>query len=179
MFIVLRGTTFICTLTIINQKLLKCVKAGVHLNRSEICSNIQRKLLGLKWIGNTTRQSSPHPPKKEESPRLIEDCFGVHVLILHLKFQFYKSIKTSTIYFPQFNLSFDKKNISFPKRPKIYTKPPNSGYDYGDLVLLETWPRYWQKGRVKPRQNSLHVYPRNFKIFSFIVRHRGQKRKKW
>ena len=26
-------------------------------------------------------------------------------------------------------------------------------------MLLETWPRYWQKGRVKRRQNSLHVYP--------------------
>ena len=26
-------------------------------------------------------------------------------------------------------------------------------------MSLETWPRYWQKGRVKRRQNSLHVYP--------------------
>ena len=46
---------------------------------------------------------------------------------------------------------------------KIYTKPPNSGYGYKhrDLSLLETWARqYWQKGRVKRRQNSLHVYPR-------------------
>ena len=25
------------------------------------------------------------------------------------------------------------------------------------LALFETWPRYWQKGRVKRRQNSLHV----------------------
>ena len=29
-----------------------------------------------------------------------------------------------------------------------------------DLASLETWPRYWQKGRVKRRENSLHVYPR-------------------
>ena len=45
---------------------------------------------------------------------------------------------------------------------KFYTKPPNSGYGYKyrDLALLETWARYWQKGRVKRRQNSLHIYPR-------------------
>ena len=46
--------------------------------------------------------------------------------------------------------------------PKIYTKHPNGGYGdkQRDLALLNTWPRYWQKGRVKRRQNSLHVYPR-------------------
>ena len=48
--------------------------------------------------------------------------------------------------------------------PKIYTKPPNSAYAYGykhkDLALLETRPRYWEKGRVKRRQSSLNVSPR-------------------
>ena len=46
--------------------------------------------------------------------------------------------------------------------PKIYTKSPNSGYwnVHGDLALFETWARFWQKGRVKRRQNNLHVYPR-------------------
>ena len=45
--------------------------------------------------------------------------------------------------------------------PKLYTKPSNSGYGYKhrDLALLETWARYWQKGRVKRRQNSVHMYP--------------------
>ena len=49
--------------------------------------------------------------------------------------------------------------------PKIYTKPPNSGYGCKgrDLALLEVWTRYWQKGRVKRRQNSLHVYSASFK----------------
>ena len=52
-------------------------------------------------------------------------------------------------------------------RPKICTKLPNSGYGYKhrDLALLETWPRYWQKGRAKRRQNSLHVYPRIKQLF--------------
>ena len=46
--------------------------------------------------------------------------------------------------------------------PKIYPKPPNGGYGkkQRDLALLKTWPRYWQKGRVKRCQNSLQVYPR-------------------
>ena len=46
--------------------------------------------------------------------------------------------------------------------PEIYTKLPNSGQcnKHRDLASLETWPRYWQKGRVKRRENSLHVYPR-------------------
>ena len=68
-------------------------------------------------------------------------------------------------YFPQFNLSFEKKYL-FPKMPKnhpnIYTKPPNRGWwdEQKDLASLETWPSYWQKGGFKRRQNSLHVYPR-------------------
>ena len=46
--------------------------------------------------------------------------------------------------------------------PKIDTKPRNSAYGFKprDLALLEKRPRYWQKGRIKRRQNSLHVYAR-------------------
>ena len=69
-------------------------------------------------------------------------------------------------YFLQFNLFFKKKKYIFPKlsknHPKICTKLPNGGYGnkQRDLASLKTWPRYWQKGRVKWRQNSLHRYPR-------------------
>ena len=88
--------------------------------------------------------------------------FSVHLLILHFKFQFSKFIKSSTfhIFVNLTNLSFLKIYL-FPKmaknHPKIYTKPPNSGYLVinRDLALLEAWTRYWQKGRVKRRQNSL------------------------
>ena len=41
---------------IIHSKYFPVLKAGVHPNASEIWSNIERELLGLKWIGNTTRQ---------------------------------------------------------------------------------------------------------------------------
>ena len=43
------------------------IKAGVHVNRWEIWSNIKRKLLGLKWGGNTV-----DPPK--DSPRFVGTC---------------------------------------------------------------------------------------------------------
>ena len=46
------------------------IKAGVLVNRSEIWSNIKEELLGLKWVGKTTRQLIT--PK--ESSRLVADC---------------------------------------------------------------------------------------------------------
>ena len=35
------------------------IKAGVHMTRSEIWSNIKRELLRLKWVWNIARQLSP------------------------------------------------------------------------------------------------------------------------
>ena len=46
------------------------IKAGVHVNRSEIWSTIKRKSLELKWVGNTTRKFTI----PNASPRLIGDC---------------------------------------------------------------------------------------------------------
>ena len=104
-------------------------------------------------------------PKWE--PQVGWGLFGIRLLILHFKFQFSKSFQSSRCHI-LLNLSYSlRKKISLSQNvqknhPKIYTKPPNGGYGYKhrDLALLETWPRYWQKGRVKGRQNNLHVYPR-------------------
>ena len=72
------------------------IKAGVNMNTSDFWSNIERELLGLKWIGN--------------------------LLILHFKFQFSKTIKSSTFHI-FLNLTYPlRKNISFPKHPKITQK---------------------------------------------------------
>ena len=108
-------------------------------------------------------QTVDHP---KWEPQVGRGLFGIRLLILHFKFQFSKSIK-SLIFHIFLNLTYSlRKKYLFPKmsknHPKIYTKPPNGGYGnkQRDLALLKTWPRYWQKGRVKPRQNSLHVYPR-------------------
>ena len=57
--------------------------------------------------------------------------FGVHLLTIHVKFQFSKTIKSSAFHI-FLNLTYPsrKKNL-FPimakNHPKIYTKPPNSG----------------------------------------------------
>ena len=42
------------------------------MNRSEIWSDVERELLGLKWFANTA--PTPPPLKKKERPRLVGDC---------------------------------------------------------------------------------------------------------
>ena len=55
-------------------------------------------------------------PLKRE-PQIGRRLFCVHLLILHFKFQFSKSIKSSVNIscFPQFNLSFQKNSQKLPK----------------------------------------------------------------
>ena len=94
------------------------LKAGVNVN-----STIKRELLGLKWVGNTTRQLTP----PNESPRLVGDRLVYVYIIHHFKFQFSKSIKSST-YNIFLNLTYRlRKNISFPKCPKITLKFTQNG----------------------------------------------------
>ena len=68
-------------------------------------------------------------PRKRE-PQVARGLFGIRLLNLHFKFQFSKSIKSSTFHI-FLNLTYPMKKISLsqmPKNhPKIYTKPPNSG----------------------------------------------------
>ena len=57
------------------------------------------------------------------SPRLVGDCFGVRLLILHFKFQFSKSIMKSSTFHTFLNLTYPlRRNISFPKCSKITQK---------------------------------------------------------
>ena len=94
------------------------VKAGVHLKTSEIWSNIERELLGLKW--NWKHYQTVDPLQKE--PQVRRGLFGIRLLILHFKFHFSKSIKSSTFHI-FLNLTCPlRKNISFPKHPKITQK---------------------------------------------------------
>ena len=52
-------------------------------------------------------------------PQVGKGLFGVHLLILHFKLQFSKSIKCSTFHI-LLNLTYPlRKNISFPKDPKF------------------------------------------------------------
>ena len=68
-------------------------------------------------------------PKYE--PQVGRGLFGGHLLILHFKFQFSKSIKSPTLnIFLNLTCPLRKKYL-FPKmpknHPKTYTKPPNRG----------------------------------------------------
>ena len=59
-------------------------------------------------------------PKRE--PQVGSGLFGIRVLILQFKFQFTKSIKSSTFHI-SLNLTYPlRKNISFKKFPKITQK---------------------------------------------------------
>ena len=60
-------------------------------------------------------------PRKRE-PQVGRGLFGIRLLILHFKFQFSKSFKSSTFHI-SLNLTYPlRKNISFPKYPKITQK---------------------------------------------------------
>ena len=73
-------------------------------------------------------QTVDHP---KWEPQVGSGLFGIRLLILHFKFQFTKSIKSTAIHI-SLNLTYPlRKKYLFPKmpknHPKIYTKPPNSG----------------------------------------------------
>ena len=102
---------------------------------------------------NTTRQLIP-----KRDPQVGRGLFGICLRILSFKFQFSKYIKSSTFH-SFLNLTFPlRKNISFPKCPKITQKCTQNRQivvneisrlrDSASLASLETWPRYWQKGHV-------------------------------
>ena len=65
-------------------------------------------------------------PRKRET-QVGRGLFGIGLLILHFKFQFSKSIKSSTFHI-FLNLTYPlRKNISFPKYPKITQKFTQNG----------------------------------------------------
>ena len=69
-------------------------------------------------------------PKRE--PQVGSGLFGIRLLLLHFKFHFSKSIKSSTFHsFLNLTYPLRKKIFLFPKmpkdHPKLYTKPSNRG----------------------------------------------------
>ena len=83
-------------------------------------------------------------PLQKEPQVTGRGLFGIRLLILHFKFQFSKSFKSSTFHaFLNLTYPFKKKYLfhKMPKNhPQIYTKPQNIGEcsKWGDVVLLET-----------------------------------------
>ena len=77
---------------------------------------LKRELLGLK-LGWKQHQTVD-PPK--ESPRLVGGLFGIRLLLLHFKFQFSKSIKSSAFHiFLSLHVTYPlRKKYLFPKISK-------------------------------------------------------------
>ena len=73
----------------------------------------------MGWKHYQTVDPRPPPPsKKKIEPQVGRGLFGVRLLILHFKFQFFKSIKSSTFHI-FLNLTYPlRKKIIFPKMPK-------------------------------------------------------------
>ena len=88
------------------------------------------------------------PLKKE--PQVGRGLIGVRLLILHFKFQFFKSIKSSTFH------------ISFTKCPKITQKFTQNRKTFFKVLNGGIWrclkrERDIGTGHVQRRQNSLHL----------------------
>ena len=59
---------------------------------------------------------------RQKEPQVGRGLFGIRLLILHFKFQFSKSIKSSTFHI-FLNLTYPlRKNISFPKITQKFTQ---------------------------------------------------------
>ena len=99
-----------------NQNRYHCIRelkgweggGGVHMNR------IKRKLLGLKWVGNTTTQLTPQ--KRAPGWKGTVWCPSANTSLQISIFQIHQIFNIS--YFPQFNLSLSEKISLFQNAQK-------------------------------------------------------------
>ena len=108
----------------------------------------------------------------EKEPRVRRGLFGVRLLILHFKFQFFKSIKSSN-FLIFLNLTYSsRKNISFTKYPKILQKFTQNRKTLVNVPSGGVW-HCLNKGYVERRANSLRMKsPLNIISQSFVVDHK-------
>ena len=77
----------------------------------------------------------------QKEPQLGRGLFGIRVLILHLKFQFSKSVKSSTFHI-FLNLTYPlRKNLSFPKHLKITQKFTQNCQIADNVLSIGIWRR--------------------------------------
>ena len=77
----------------------------------------------------------------QKEPQLGRGLFGIRVLILHLKFQFSKSVKSSTFHI-FLNLTYPlRKNLSFPKQLKITQKFTQNCQIADNVLSIGIWRR--------------------------------------
>jgi len=92
------------------------------------------------------KQTVDPPPTKKREPQVCRGLFGEHLQILHFKFQFHESIKSSTFHiYP--NLTYPlRKNISFQKCPKITQKFTQNRKTLVNEISIGIW-RCWKRER--------------------------------
>ena len=79
-------------------------------------------------------------PLQKES-QVGRGLFGIRVLILHFKFQFSKSVKSSTFHiFLNFTYPL-RKNLSFPKHLKITQKFTQNCQIVDNVISIGIWRR--------------------------------------
>ena len=79
-------------------------------------------------------------PLQKES-QVGRGLFGIRILILHFKFQFSKSVKSSTFHI-FLNLTYPlRKNLSFPKHLKITQKFTQNCQTVDNVISIGIWRR--------------------------------------
>ena len=77
----------------------------------------------------------------QKEPQVGRGLFRIRVLILHFKFQFSKSIKSSTFHI-FLNLTYPRrKNLSFPKHLKITQKFTQNCQIVDNVISIRIWRR--------------------------------------
>ena len=78
---------------------------------------------------------------KHYQPQVGRGLFGIRVLILRFKFQFSKSVKSSTFHI-FLNLTYPlRKNLSFPKHLKITQKFTQNCQIVDNVISIGIWRR--------------------------------------
>ena len=77
----------------------------------------------------------------QKEPQVGRGLFGIRVLVLHFKFQFSKSVKSSTFHI-FLNLTYPlRKNLSFPKHLKITQKFTQNCQIVDNVISIGIWRR--------------------------------------
>ena len=77
----------------------------------------------------------------QKEPQVGRGLFGIRVLILHFKFQFSKSVKSSTFHI-FLNLTYPRrKNLSFPKHLIITQKFTQNCQIVDNVISIRIWRR--------------------------------------
>ena len=77
----------------------------------------------------------------QKEPQVGRGLFGIRVLIFHFKFQFSKSVKSSTFHI-FLNLTYSlRKNLSFPKHLKITQKFTQNCQIVDNVISIGIWRR--------------------------------------